>query len=360
MWECYQRCSPWPRRLPAGSAARLMLLLLVWSNASAAQNSVAPRSQSALAEALFQEGKALLEQGNVPSACAKLSESFRVESALGTLLNLAVCHEREGKIASAWSEYTDALALAEHSNEAERAQFARQRAEELRERVPRLQLRISQPELGLRVMLDGQLLGDGTWDLAIPLDPGVHRLEATASGGKHWVTTLNMANDSGTRVLEVPRLEAEARGESHGHAPDSPRVPPPLQEPIQSVDARRTWGLVAAGVALVGLGAGTFWALRVAEKQQTVENDCDGRLCRSDAGLQADHEAHRAATWANISFGAGIAAGALSAYLLISSAHGAHRAGAYNLPKARCALGPAELSLAATPTFAGASAGVSF
>lgn len=361
MWE---RPPLWPARaarVMGGTAVtRATLLLLFWSGSAAAQSSEPARSQSALAEALFQEGKALLEHGNLPSACAKLSESFRVEPALGTLLNLAVCHEREGKTASAWSEYADALALAERSSEAERAQFARLRVEELRERVPRLQLRILEPQLRLQIKLDDRVLGDGAWDSAIPLDPGAHRLEVTALARKRWVTTFDLANDSGTRVLEVPPLEVEAPLAPPGPVQRPMRTLAHPQQPEPAVDARRTWGLIAGGVALVGFGAGTFWGLRVAAKQQTVAANCDERLCRNDAGLGADRDAHRAATWANISFGAGLAAGALSAYLLFSSAHHGPRATAQRMPRTSYSLGPAEISIGATPTFGGIHAGVSF
>lgn len=358
MRESPERSAARPRRISGGNRTRFALLLLLWGGRSAAQSSEPRPPQSALAEALFQEGKALLELGELTSACAKLSESFRVEPALGALLNLAVCHEREGKIASAWSEFTDALALAERSGELERAEFAKLRAEELRERVPRVKLQISQADVQIQIKLDSQVLGDGAWDSAIPLDPGVHHFEATAPGRKGWETTVNVAKDSGTRILPVPALAVQLPVAPSGPPRHSLPVLPQPRPAAQAGDARRTWGLIAGGVGLIGFGASAFWGLRVLAEQRTLEQDCSGRLCRSDAGLAADRAAHRAATWADISFGTGLAAGALSAYLLITSAYAPGLGSA--APRRSWSLGPAQLSVAATPSSGVLNAAASF
>ena len=71
-----------------------------------------PSTDAAIAEALFQEGKALLDRGEVPAACRKLEESVRLDRLPGSLLNLALCHEAEGRVATAWGELTEALAVA--------------------------------------------------------------------------------------------------------------------------------------------------------------------------------------------------------------------------------------------------------
>ncbi|MBV9948878.1 MAG: hypothetical protein JOZ69_18665, partial [Myxococcales bacterium] len=80
------------------------------------------------ADAEFAEAKLLMEAGQTSAACPKFARSQELDPRLGRLLNLAFCHEQEGKVASAWHEYTEATSLAEQRGQAEREDFARARA----------------------------------------------------------------------------------------------------------------------------------------------------------------------------------------------------------------------------------------
>ena len=57
---------------------------------------------------------------SIHEACLKFEESQRLDPSGGTILNLASCHEREGRLARAWSEFSDAATMAIRDGKHER------------------------------------------------------------------------------------------------------------------------------------------------------------------------------------------------------------------------------------------------
>src|SRR5258708_16936901 len=82
------------------------------------------QSDAAIAEQLFRDGRTLLEAGKTDEACEKFAASQRLAAAIGTQLNLAVCRERQGRTATAWSIYVDVEAAAQRAGDVPRARFA--------------------------------------------------------------------------------------------------------------------------------------------------------------------------------------------------------------------------------------------
>src|SRR5258708_4033668 len=104
---------------------------------AAAQNA----ENKAAADALFDEGKRLLTAGDVERACAKLEASLQVLDELGVRLNLADCHERQGRTATAWAEFRAAASQADKRGDS-RSAYARQRTDALTPRLMKLQISV--------------------------------------------------------------------------------------------------------------------------------------------------------------------------------------------------------------------------
>src|SRR5262245_38278640 len=90
-------------RLNGSSSILVVSALLTTSGLARAAE---PRDAAA-AEVLFEAGKNLMERGDYAAACPKFEESYRLDPATGALFALALCHERAGKIATAWVEYME-------------------------------------------------------------------------------------------------------------------------------------------------------------------------------------------------------------------------------------------------------------
>jgi hypothetical protein len=296
-------------------APLVAIVLTAASGAAPAQDRAASR---ALAESLFQHGKRLMQEGHPGQACPKFAESQRLEPALGTLLNLAVCHEQDGKTASAWAEFAAAAALAARNGEKERERLAREHLAALEPRLSRLTLAVPHPPVGLELRLDDSLLGEGAWETAVPVDPGPHQISAAAPGHQPWSQSLVVAPGPAVQHVEVVLQDAHGSAPVRASAPlPAVEVTPPVQPAATGSSRRRLASYVAGGIGAVGLGVGGYFGWRAFAEQKTVKRECLQSMCSGD-GLAADDRAHRAARLANVGFAVGAVGLGTAAYLFFS------------------------------------------
>ena len=162
-----------------------------------------------IAEQLFRDGKRLLAEGKISDACRAFEGSLRKEAATSTLLNLADCYEKDGRLASAWSSFVEAERLLRDQVEhAALKDVARARAAALEPRLSRLRIDVPTRNVvpGLEVRRGGTVIDQAEWGAAIALDRGQYVVSAQAPGSEPWSTTVVVGTEGDHRVVVVPLL----------------------------------------------------------------------------------------------------------------------------------------------------------
>lgn len=197
--------------------------LVSWVPPAAAQSV----TEISLAETLYRQARELSAAGNHAEACPKFAESYRLDPGTGTLLNLAACHEAEGKVATAWLEFSEALAQAKRDRRQSRITFAEEHIAVLEPKLSRLTIALGEgvTEPGLELILDGVAVGPAALGVPTPVDPGLHVVEAKAPGKLAFSAKIEIGASADQQTVTIPALEA---------AP-SPPAPPPAPPPVVAV-----------------------------------------------------------------------------------------------------------------------------
>lgn len=317
--------------------ARIPSLLLIGCLLLVAPDALGEPSAAdrALAEVLFREARELMEQEKTEQACAKFEESYRLDPAIGTLLNLAVCHESQGRLASAWGEYNRAITIARQGGDQERMQFAQQGSQRLEGRLPTLRIHLdasSQNAPALELFIDSRKLGLASIDTPIPVDPGQHEVRVGAEGYQPWSSMVGVAPDSGETRVEVPALERVVAPPADEQQPAPAAAPAPVSSEVaadRAVDdgsGQRTLGIVLGAVGVAGVAVGGVFGVRAIQKKHERDDYCEDGKCSSKKGIDAHRDARSAATVSNVAVGAGLALLTGGVVLFLTAPNGETRA----------------------------------
>ncbi|HTB56413.1 MAG TPA: tetratricopeptide repeat protein [Polyangia bacterium] len=237
-------------------ARRISLAALVCA-AAVSGRAPAARAQAedqAAARALFAEGRALMKAGQYADACPKLEAARKLFTSAGILLNLADCHEKIGRTASAWTEFGEAAAVAKRTNRDDDAEEATRRQGALEPSLPRLTIRVAHAVPGLGVKRDGAPIAPAAWGAALPVDPGAHEIRAEAAGFEPWIGSATVSTPGQVVTVDVPELHATLGAT----APAAGRVKPVLVTVVPSetspADNVLPWALIGGGGAVAAGG----------------------------------------------------------------------------------------------------------
>jgi hypothetical protein len=251
-------------------------------------------------------------------ACPRFAESQRLDPGGGTLLNLAVCHEKQGRIATAWGEYNAALSLAMHDKRQDRESIARAGIASLAATVPRVSIVVSQqadvPELAIRV--DGAEVPRSSWGTPLPFDPGQHAIEASAPGRRSLTLTAMLRANGEVMPVEVPVLPVEASAAPPLGVPPQPLVIAPVLDEGAHVE-RSPLFYVGLSFGIAGLATSATTGVLALLAHQSVGSKCDRStgLCSDASGID---DASRARTMAWVSTVA-LAVGIVGAVVMLAA-----------------------------------------
>lgn len=241
-----------------GLTVLLSAMVLVFAAAPAVAGEQSWESERA--KKLFDTAMDLVNRGKHELACPMLEESLSLEQGMGTKYYLARCYEQIGRLAAAHALLLEVAQEAAGAGRTKRARHARQAADELAPKVPRLTV-IVPAELAestsLVVTTDGKALPREAWGKTMLMNLGEHEVVVRQSGSRlAWRTRVWMAKEREAKTVRVPLLdslrELDQDHRNDGEVP-MPAVPPPSGDGAEdaSIDGMLVAG-VASAVAAVG------------------------------------------------------------------------------------------------------------
>ena len=230
------------------------------------------------AEHLFRQGLESMKHSQFKEACDAFAGSNEADPSPGTEINLALCNEKQGKLATAWGWYRTAAGLADQRGQKERADLARAEAVKLEPKLHKLIVTVKFPAEGLVVTRNGQPVPNATLGTDVPIDPGDYAIEVSAKGKLPWRQTIKITAGPGADRIDVPAL-ADAPVEvkpvvGAGGPTGGPDYVPPA--PTRDGSTQRIVGLGLGGAGVVaGIVAIVYEVVALSEDKKRKGYEAD-------------------------------------------------------------------------------------
>jgi hypothetical protein len=288
--------------------------LLAAPLAATAQPATAAHAE---AEDLFRRGREALARGDYQGALALLRDSQALERGRGKLVNIAICEEKLGQLATAAEHFQEVLPQLPADDD--RLPIVKQRLAELEPRLPRLRVVLAPgAPAGALVRRDGAPLAPAALGAEIPIDPGKHVVTVSAPGVPE-------------KRYEITAFEGK-RETLTVEPGTSPALAPAPAEAAPPASGLRVGGFVAGGVGLAGFALfGVAGAIALSD-HGFVEGQCPSHMGCSPEVLSRASAGKALSIASAVGLGLGIAGIGVAIPLLVKGRAPAPKVGVTALP----------------------------
>lgn len=297
----------------------LGIVLLLMASASTAT------AGSSEADRLFEEGRVAVKAGDYATGLARFEASQKLDPAPGTLLNIAECEEKLGKLVVAWTHFQQIIQQLPPKDE--RVPVAKQRVDGLSARIPRLRVTLapgappSSKILQDDVELPGSLLG-----VEQPLDPGRHVVVVSAEGRPRRQYRVDLAEGEHKSIPVEPGDAEPAAPAVVAAPPPKPVQPSPTSTVSEPQDKPRPsdtrsgvpLGYIVGGAGIVSLGVGAVTGAMALGKKVTISAHCDDTKACDGEGIDAVSSAKTLSTVSTVAFAVGAIGVGTGLYIVLT------------------------------------------
>lgn len=247
------------------------------------------------AETLFQEGLAAMKRSDFNVACEAFTKSNRSDPSPGTQINLAICFEKQKKWASAWTWYRSAAGLAQQRNQEAREKSANESATRIKPQLHYVVVVVKDAPTDTVVKRDGAevTVSLGGKPVPLPIDPGDHQIDVTATGKKAWTKAITVADTPATDQIDVTLENAPVEAATASPL-STPAATMGMVAPVSEVgNGQRTVGIIVGGAGvLTGLAAVGVYILAANEAGARDDKQKELNRAPGDVNLMKSVNSH--------------------------------------------------------------------
>ncbi len=297
---------------------RIASALLIAAALLAPRRALAQPGDATTASSLFLAGRQAMDARNYAQACPQFAESFRLDPAVGTLLNLANCEDKIGHMADAWTHFRSVLEQLPPKDD--RALIARARLAAIEPRLSHLTLTLDPDQpAGVAVARDDVPISPAALGVSLAVNAGDHDVVVTAPGREK--SRIHITIKEGEHREAALHAGPKATSASSSSAPVAGADAPPQIASHGYGDTRRTLGFVLGGVGVATLGAGAITGILTLGKASIIKDPahCSAALRCDATGVDAASAGKTLSVVSTVTLIAGAAAAAAGVVLVITS-----------------------------------------